>query len=116
MEDGIRNALSLLASALSDASRALLMITGQKTEDKVIEIQAVACEEKKEPEPEVRKITRTELRTYMSELAGRGKKDIVQKVLRDYGVAKLSDVKEEDYQDLMGRLEYFSGDLNMEAD
>ena len=118
MEDGIRNAITLLADALSDASRALMMLTGTGRAEKVIEVKAdeqPVREPVKEPVMEARKITKTELRSYMSGLAGRGMKDLVQKVLKEYGVSKLSDVKEEDYQDLMAKLEYYSGDLEKEG-
>lgn len=61
-----------------------------------------------------KEITFQELRSFMTEMARKGKSQIVQDQLKEYGAKKLSDVKKEDYLDLMARVEYFAGELEVQ--
>lgn len=83
------------------------------------EEQVTAVEEPKEPEEEKpetaerKELSFQDFRTEMTNVTKRGKGDIVQKVLADFGVKKLSEVKKEDYDDVLTRVLYFAGELEV---
>lgn len=70
-------------------------------------------EEKKPEEVEKKELSFQDFRTEMTNVTKRGKGDIVQKVLADFGVKKLSEVKKEDYDDVLARVLYFAGELEV---
>lgn len=70
-------------------------------------------EEKKPEEAEKKELSFQDFRTEMTNVTKRGKGDIVQKVLADFGVKKLSEVKKEDYDDVLTRVLYFAGELEV---
>ncbi len=73
------------------------------------------AEETKEKAETVEKkeLSFQDFRTEMTDVTKRGKGDIVQKVLADFGVKKLSEVKKEDYDDVLTRVLYFAGELEV---
>ncbi len=73
------------------------------------------AEETKEKTETVEKkeLSFQDFRTEMTDVTKRGKGDIVQKVLADFGVKKLSEVKKEDYDDVLTRVLYFAGELEV---
>ena len=84
------------------------------------EVSAPAVEEKKAEGPAKveepkHKTTLIDVRKIMTDLTKRGKGDIIQKVLiEDFKVSKLSDVKEEDYDDFVARVQYYADELEVE--
>ena len=61
------------------------------------------------------KTTLIDVRKIMTDLTKRGKGDIIQKVLiEDFKVSKLSDVKEDDYDDFVARVQYYADELEVE--
>ena len=72
----------------------------------------VKAEEPQKPAEESKhKTTLTEVRKMMTDLSRRGKGAVVQKVLADFKVTKLSDVNEDDYDDFITKVLYFADEL-----
>ena len=89
-----------------------------KTEEEAV-ITPVTEEAKAEGPAKVEepkhKTTLIDVRKIMTDLTKRGKGDIIQKVLiDDFKVSKLSDVKEEDYDDFVARVQYYADELEVE--
>ena len=70
-----------------------------------------AEEPQKSAEEQKHKTTLTEVRKMMTDLSRRGKGAVVQKVLADFKVTKLSDVNEDDYDDFITKVLYFADEL-----
>lgn len=66
------------------------------------------AEKKPEPEAEAPGITKTDLRNKGLELTKAGKSIEMKAVFEEFGAAKLSEVKEEDYAAVMEKLEALS--------
>ncbi len=66
-----------------------------------------------EVKEEKKELSFQDFRTEMTNITRKGKGDIVQKVLEDYGVKKLSEIKKEDYDDVLTRVLYFAGELEV---
>lgn len=125
MAEDIRNAFMLLATAFETVAKAMATLAatvstdpphGMEAPQEAMATEATATEvEKNEGQavPE-KEITFQELRSFMTEMARKGKSQIVQDQLKEYGAKKLSDVKKEDYADLMARVEYFAGELEVQ--
>lgn len=79
----------------------------EKEEKAAVPEKAKEIEEKKE-------LSFQDFRTEMTNVTRKGKGDIVQKVLADFGAKKLSDIKKEDYDDVLTRVLYFAGELEVE--
>ncbi len=79
----------------------------EKEEKATVPEKAKEIEEKKE-------LSFQDFRTEMTNVTRKGKGDIVQKVLADFGAKKLSDIKKEDYDDVLTRVLYFAGELEVE--
>ncbi len=72
------------------------------------ETEKVKKEETK-PEAPKHKTTIVEVRKIMTELSRKGKGKVIQDVLsKDFNVTKLSDIKEEDYDDFVTRVLYYA--------
>ncbi len=72
----------------------------------------VKTEESQKPKEEPKhKTTLPEVRKMMTDISRRGKGAVVQKVLADFKVTKLSDVNEDDYDDFITRVLYFADEL-----
>lgn len=66
------------------------------------------AEKKPEPEAEAPGITKTQLRDKGLALTKAGKSDEMKAVFEEFGAAKLSEIKEEDYAAVMEKLEALS--------
>lgn len=92
----------------------------EKSEPKQVEApKAEATEEKAKKEEPKHKTTIVEVRKIMTELSRKGKGKVIQDVLsNDFNVTKLSDVKEDDYDDFVTRVLYYAGETDefMEVD
>ena len=86
-------------------------VTADDGQEKALPAPAPA-EEEPTAAPAVKVFTADEVRSILIEKTRAGKKDDVQRALRLLGVSKLSEVKPEDYADLVARVEYFCGDLD----
>lgn len=84
----------------------------------------VKPEKVKEDPPEVmpsvstkKATTIDDVRAFLTEKSRAGKTDMVKKALSDIKATRISEVKPEDYDDLIARVEYYCGDLDdqMEA-
>ncbi len=65
------------------------------------------------PEAPKHKTTIVEVRKIMTELSRKGKGKVIQDVLsKDFNVTKLSDVKEDDYDDFVTRVLYYAGETD----
>lgn len=80
------------------------------------EVPATVDKAKKEetkPEAPKHKTTIVEVRKIMTELSRKGKGKVIQDVLsNDFNVTKLSDVKEDDYDDFVTRVLYYAGETD----
>lgn len=75
--------------------------------------EAPVTVEKAKPEPPKHKTTIVEVRKIMTELSRKGKGKVIQDVLsKDFNVTKLSDVKEDDYDDFVTRVLYYAGETD----
>ncbi len=69
--------------------------------------------EETKPEAPKHKTTIVEVRKIMTELSRKGKGKVIQDVLsKDFNVTKLSDVKEDDYDDFVTRVLYYAGETD----
>lgn len=66
------------------------------------------AEKKPEPKATTPAVTKTDLRNKGLELTKAGKSDEMKAVFEEFGAAKLSEVKEEDYAAVMEKLEALS--------
>lgn len=57
------------------------------------------------PTPEAAPVTLVQVRARLAELSSEGKKDAIKKLMADLGVTKLTEVKEEQYAELMSAAE-----------
>ena len=95
--------------AAATAAPAAEVAAGTPSEAPAPEVKA---EEPQKPAEEPKhKTTLTEVRKMMTDLSRRGKGAVVQKVLADFKVTKLSDVKEDDYDDFITKVLYFADEL-----
>lgn len=77
------------------------------------EPKAEAAITKAKKEAPKHKTTIVEVRKIMTELSRKGKGKVIQDVLsNDFNVTKLSDVKEDDYDDFVTRVLYYAGETN----
>lgn len=99
----------------------------EKPETKKVEVEEPKAEsaeikakkEESKPEAPKHKTTIVEVRKIMTELSRKGKGKVIQDVLsNDFNVTKLSDVKEDDYDDFVTRVLYYAGETDefMEVD
>lgn len=92
----------------------------EKSEPKQVEAKptnapkdAEAKKEEAKPEEPKHKTTIVEVRKIMTELSRKGKGKVIQDVLsNDFNVTKLSDVKEDDYDDFVTRVLYYAGETD----
>lgn len=96
---GIKKLISLCENLLSFES--------EREESKSMNIESTVenKEDIKLYEKENLKVSQEELRMKLIELAKNKGKDIVKKMLADFGAEKLSDVKESSYNDLLAKIE-----------
>lgn len=67
-----------------------------------------AAKKKEKPKATTPEVTKTDLRNKGLELTKAGKSDEMKAVFEEFGAAKLSEVKEEDYAAVMEKLEALS--------
>lgn len=71
--------------------------------------ESTKIKEETKPEAPKHKTTIVEVRKIMTELSRKGKGKVIQDVLsKDFNVTKLSDIKEEDYDDFVTRVLYYA--------
>ncbi len=75
--------------------------------------EVLSTVEETKPEAPKHKTTIVEVRKIMTELSRKGKGKVIQDVLsKDFNVTKLSDVKEDDYDDFVTRVLYYAGETD----
>ena len=111
------NTITLTLEATQENLRLISqLLLGEAPADQVVTPQEetkpakkkVAKKEKAEPEAKASKVTKTDLRNKGLELTKAGKSIEMKAVFEEFGAAKLSEVKEEDYAAVMEKLEVLS--------
>lgn len=100
--------ITLTLEATPENLDKIKQILGEETPAPKDEPKKAAKKKEKKPEAEAPEITKTDLRNKGLELTKAGKSDEMKAVFEEFGAAKLSEVKEEDYAAVMEKLEALS--------
>ena len=99
------NTITLTLEATPENLDKIKQILGDEAPAPKEEPKKAAKKKEKKPEAETPEVTKTDLRNKGLELTKAGKSDEMKAVFEEFGAAKLSEVKEEDYAAVMEKLE-----------
>lgn len=104
------NTITLTLEATPENLDKIKQILGGEAPAPKEEPKKAAKKKEKKPEPKATtpEVTKTDLRNKGLELTKAGKSDEMKAVFEEFGAAKLSEVKEEDYAAVMEKLEALS--------